>query len=708
MSYPGNSSLSPDVRKRITTTFEQTLDLASEGKRKEASLGCDFILRMDPRFEPARELQKILAGNTGPVDVSSLRSPLSDSGAAKVQEAEALFGDLDDLDLGDEPPVPATAEDLQGALSKMLERRDFSGLLALAQRAPADLLEDGRVSALVEAATNRRESAPYVQKFLESARQALDTDDHESAQSFFEKAESLDPSHPGLNSLRDRIRVPMPVEDPLAGLDLTAPEAEPEVLEIEAPPMTSFTEPAAAPPVTGDATVAIPSSQLPPVFSGGNRSEGAERIQGLLAEGDAAFQQADYQAAIDAWSRIFLIDVDHDEASRRIEEARRLKAERERQVEEVFHEAVMRLEAGDTAAAQQGLQQVLELQPTHLTAREYLDQMAEGGMPAITPRPVQPVSGPVAVEDPLLPSIDENADLPLGNPTTSAVPIPPPPPAPEAAPAPVKASGGASRRFLMIGAAVFVLACALLFFLFQNRQRLFPNAREEAPVAQAEDPIARATRLHDEGKVQVAIQMLRRMPPVAPQYDAAQALISQWEAESQEAESPVAEEVVEEPAPEIDLAARSALLAAAREQLDARQSLWAREYLEEARAMAPLEGEELDLEGEIERRLEPIRRWVVMFEEGEYEFVLPELWRLHQEDPTNPDLRRLITDSYYNLAVSDLQRGDAKNAAEKFREALALTPGEPVIQRHSLFAEAYNGETKDLLYRIYVKYLPLR
>ena len=48
MSYPGNATLSQEIRQRILTTFEQTLSMAGEGKRQEAMLGCDFILRLDP------------------------------------------------------------------------------------------------------------------------------------------------------------------------------------------------------------------------------------------------------------------------------------------------------------------------------------------------------------------------------------------------------------------------------------------------------------------------------------------------------------------------------------------------------------------------------------------------------------------------------------------------------------------------------------
>jgi len=61
MTYVGNADLSPQIQERIQNTFQQTVGLAEEGNRQEALLGCDFILRLDPLFEPARLLQERLS-----------------------------------------------------------------------------------------------------------------------------------------------------------------------------------------------------------------------------------------------------------------------------------------------------------------------------------------------------------------------------------------------------------------------------------------------------------------------------------------------------------------------------------------------------------------------------------------------------------------------------------------------------------------------
>src|SRR5262245_46803520 len=93
MSYPGNPALGPDARQRILATFEQTLDLAAAGNRQEALLGCDFVLRMDAQFEPARRLQTRLNASAGPVALDDLRPPAGGDG-----DEDLGLGFLPDLD----------------------------------------------------------------------------------------------------------------------------------------------------------------------------------------------------------------------------------------------------------------------------------------------------------------------------------------------------------------------------------------------------------------------------------------------------------------------------------------------------------------------------------------------------------------------------------------------------------------------------------
>ena len=709
MSYAGNPSISPEVRQRILGTFDQTLQLAGEGSRQEALLGCDFVLRMDPQFEPARLLQERLKASTGPVRVDDLRGgpppPLDDP-----------FGDLaglDSLGLPNLPDLPGAlggggGAGLRSELQALLDQRRNQELMATAQREQAAVRADPELQRIVGEAQERMEAEPYVQKFLASARQALQSGQAAEAGRLLDKVRALDPGHPGL--------------------------AELEAARAAAAPAPSLPQPVQFP-------ASLQTPVLPPSFDlagmgglGVGDSESQRRIRELLDEGQAALDRGDPQGAIDAWSRIFLIDIDNQEAARRIEAARRLKAENERQVEEVFHEGVSCLEAGDAAAARLSFERVLQLQPGHFAAREYLQQIASGAVSSPKPGGLRDV--PVIPPEPPLPL---PSDLDLADSLREEILVPPDPSEgvggkgadkrgsrTAAASRPggrASGEGRARRLFLLVGGAVLVLALAGAWLLLQNRDRLFPNSSPEteegaSPAQPSQGPIERATRLQKAGKTAMAVAQLKRIPSNDPQHAEAQRLIAEWEGrtspEPVAAAVPAVEGTEAPPAPPVPAAAsenalrRQELLAAARQAYGERTYLRAFRRLQQAAALGALQGEDAQLLEDTKRRLAPIAQEIDLFRQHEWEFVIPRLWRLREENPADRDVTQLIVDSYYNLGVRDLQRADASKAAENFQEALNLQPDDPALRRHLQFAQTYEERPKDLLYRIYVKYLPFR
>jgi Tfp pilus assembly protein PilF len=68
----------------------------------------------------------------------------------------------------------------------------------------------------------------------------------------------------------------------------------------------------------------------------------------------------------------------------------------------------------------------------------------------------------------------------------------------------------------------------------------------------------------------------------------------------------------------------------------------------------------------------------------------------------------MMVDAYYNLSVAQLQRNDAAGARERLREARALDRDDPMLERLERFAATYERREPDLLYRVFVKYLPIR
>ncbi|MDH3402037.1 MAG: hypothetical protein OES32_16020 [Acidobacteriota bacterium] len=659
MTYPGDSKLSEEIRQRVESTFAQSRQLASQGKVLEATLGCEFILKLDPLFEPARELLRQLesggaAGGAGAEEAASEPAGGRDADSAAAPGADLgtdLGADLG-VDLGtdlgldglDEPDEPAV--DLSREFEDLLERRDFRTLLGLAEDNSGRVGADPGLRGMVAAATERLEAEPYVRSFLAAAEKAQREGRSADAATAIEKARALDPSHPG----------------------------------------------------------------LPRTLQAREVDEPNERIAELLAEGQQALERGKYQDAIDSWSRIFLIDIDHVEANSRIQEARRLKAESQRQLEEAFHEGVSLWELGTTDKAREQFEKVLAIDPSHLRAQDYLRRMdaAEvAAAPAGTPS-----GAPSGAMDTASGDVEVFAPPDLEPPSEDLEPAPAPPSRPAGGGERRRAAGPAAaprlgrqllanRRFLALASLGVLVLAAVFGWLYLKRDDLFPNSDAAAPVAQV-DALERARRLHAAGRTAMALTQLEQLPSDHPQYAEAQGLIAQWRA-------PVEEEPNEPAGPTAaDLARRDELVSRGHEARQGREYLRAEEYYARAEQIAPLAEEDRLLRTEVGQRLAGLEAQIELFRQGDWEFVLPDLWQLHAANPEDKDVVRLMVDSYFNLGVRDLQRGDAPAAAAKLERAVELDPSDAEVERLLRFSRVYSERPADLLYRIFVKYLPFR
>ena len=728
MSYPGDPALASDVKQRILTTFQQTLELASKGNRQESLLGCDFILRLDPQFGPARMLQQLVqAGRSGPELAELLGGVPPPPIAAPSKPAPSgaperlIFEDFA-LDLPAESVLPAApsapSEDRLGdRLVRLLAERRFGDVISAADADKRAVAADPQLRQLVEQAHARLESSPYVKTFVDAARQALQSGKREEAERLIRKARTLDPEHPELVALLEAQTF---YSDPSRSMgsrrrgiemeeEAALPVAEP-AHDLELPEVDFSFGAGAQDEYSLSAAEGVDESSSP--ASG----EHSVRIEELLESGQNACDRGEFQAAIDAWSRIFLIDIDHQEAARRIEKARQLKAEREREIEEIFHEGVARFDSGAFESSETAFSRVLELSPGYLVAQEYLDRIRErqvgsaaalgagSGVVTVVPRAGE---APVSTAEGLRPGSRSPREKVSGE-----ILVPPEPGSersrggeerPNFAVA-VKRRNAPARGFLLIGGVVLALLVVGGSLLLRNRASLFPNSQEplQAPAPALSDPIARARALHADGKTAIAIAQLRRLPPQEPQYAEAQSLVSQWEALIKPAEP------VPAGLPPERLARRQALVADAERACREQEYLRCDRWLTEAAAILPLELELAQLKAGAQQGLLPLAEEIKLYGDGDFDFLLNRLWRRREVEPTNRDIRHMIVDSYYNLGILDLQRGDPAAAADKFREALALDPTDEPLKRLQSFATVYSQRTEDLLFEIFVKHLPVR
>lgn len=662
MSYPGNPSLPPDVQGRLLETFTQTLDLAAAGSAQEALLGCDFLLRMDPSFEPARVLMERLNAWRGPggPDVADLRLDPPAAGAAEAVSPPPVVR----IPAGQAAPAPG------------------------AEVSFADLsLPDGD-----------SEAAPYVARYLRDARAALQGGRREEAERLLVKARALDESNPEVARLARELAAPASPAPEIDADFLTDATSFAEISDLGRAPAARLGSPLGA---------AAAAAAAPEPDADASQAGEDPRIAELLAAGEAAFERGEHQNAIDAWSRVFLIDIDHAQAGRRIEEARRFKAEAERKSEELFQDALTRYEEGDRDGAREIFARLLAANPNHLPAREMMERIEAGGTDEVGAPPRRGRVAATSAAAELGAAVGKVKSAGKGV-LKDEIMVPPEPGERREDAAPVEAGragrpsrGG--RRGLILAAAALVLVVAAGGWLWTQRDRLFPNRGDSTAVSPVSvDPLERAKRLHAEGRTSAAVAQLRRLTADDPLYQGAQALIAQWEALERPAASAP-------PGLEPEKAERrDRLLAAARQAVADRRYVIAGDWLRQAAEIAPLDGESVELDRQARAAIAPYQAQLGLFRQGEWEAVLPSLWRLREADPQNRDVTGMIVDSYFNLGVRELQREAPDAAADKFREAINLAPDDRELRRAASFAEAYRTNSFDLQYKIFVKYLPFR
>ena len=676
--YPGSPSLSAEAREKVLHTFRHTLEMARAGRNEDALLGCDFILKMDARFAPARKLLASLRGVAAGtvVDLSEFDAfggpaPAAPRPAAPAPPAPAPAGP----EASWAAPAPAPAGDPFGMPGGGLDDLRFDDLGANPFAAPPP----------APAPPPAAPATPASGLQAEAGFGGAAPDPFAPAAPGFGEAPPQD----------DPFAAPMPSAfgaPPPPPLDPFAPAGP--AADLFAAPADPF---AAAPPAPAPAPAA-PAAGVDP------------RIAQFLRQGDEAAARGQVQEAIDLWSRVFLIDLSNEEASRRIDAAREKQNEAARQLDMLLSDGVQLYESGDLQAARGVFLKVLTLSESDATARNYLNQIdgalagapAAGGPGPAAPADVEPYLRD-ELESPVRPSFAEDL-LPLEEHGGEESAFEEPPagmrrPAPaEAAPA----RGGRIdvRVLLGIGAVVLVGVGLLAFLLFRPKPVEAPPA-SAAPAARpaAANPLEKAQALFRQGKVDEALGILTAIPADDPRHDQALVLIDQFKSSAEP--TPVAAPAVSEAQVDEARLAGLAALSSGR-YIDAVKSL---DLVVKAR---PEDAEAQQALSKARESVAALGSAIRSYNEQDYESATRLLWALRKQDPKNRDVEDYLFKSYFNEGVLNLQSGGTKKAAESFKEAVGIRPQDAEAQRHLKFARQYAGGTNDLLSRIYVRHVTPR
>lgn len=695
-SYPGSPALSAEAREKVLQTFRHTLDMARTGRNEDALLGCDFILKMDVRFAPARKLLASLRGIAAGtvVDLSEFDA----YGAAPPPAASAAPPAAPPAPVAPAPAVaPATppssawatpaAPPAPAGLGSGLDGIGFDDLgpnpFASAP-APAPFAPPQPAPQVAAPLPDLSFGAPAPEISFPSTPPAGADPFASAPPDPFASASPF--GSPGFPGAVDAFASAPPLPEPGAGAIDAA--AGPSQTDAFAPPSNVAAFPAPAP-------AAVPQDP---------------RIVQFLRQGDEASARGQLQEAIDLWSRVFLIDLSNEEASRRIDAARERQSETARQIDVLLSEGVQRYEAGDLQSAREAFLKVLTVSESDGTARNYLNQIdaalsASGGAPTTGAAPARDVEEPYLrdeLEAPArpafaegLPSLEEHplAEEERGEARRERS-------RPEASEE--GRSGKVDLRVLLgLAALVLVGVAVAAWFLFKPKPPA-PTAAEDVAAsapAPAQDPLQKARLLFQQGKVDEALALLGSVPPNDPRHEQALVLIEQFK--SSAAPQPSAGPALSEAQVDEARLAGLASLSAGR-YIDAVKSL---DVVVKAR---PDDAEAAQALSRARDAVSALGSAIRSYNEQDYESSLRLLWDLRKQDPKNQDVEEYLFKSYFNDGVLALQSGNTKKAAESFKEASALRPQDPEAQRHLKFARKYAGGADDLLSRIYVRHVSPR
>ena len=752
-AYPGNPSLPKEVREKILSTFRHTLNLFGEGKLDDCLIGCDFILKMDPRFSPARKLQQKAKNPAADVDMDELESVVA--GTPTRQER-------------------TQAVDTERLLVRAVESfnaRDFDAAVAAAEQVLALLPGNRHAQEIAEKARGKKAAQPQFDASRQRAIAALEANRADEARRELETMRDLDPEHPAVALLERRIasapapaaqeagadssalerQFSMPASEPQIALDDTAPvgrrapRLEPlsppaapggggssleglslDSLPLDLPRPVAPVVPPPRDPHSPAAGPLVSQTPMPPPGSPGDLwTEAAPKEEPELLELEPSVASSEPlipepAPAIrplepeppSADQEVEQLLAQGDEAAKRGDRQQAIEiwsriflidinnsdaVTRIEQVRQEMAEGIRRiadgLKVGREAFEAGDLASARETFLKVLAADEN-DPTARFYLERIE----EDVTRSGSPSDPV-PASSDVLSAELAVPAASAV----------AAPAP-KAARRASPR-LAVNGKVAAIAGSLLLLTGAGFWVMRSRGSEATTQVAGAPTLEEAMVLFREGRVPETVAVLRRIPSGHPDYARAHKLLSSLTgahsapadparaAENEPGETRPAPAAENEPA---------RLRAAAEKALQEKRYIEALKNFNLAAASFPGDPAFAQARARAIEKVTELTPAVKLYNEAEYETAIPIFWRIHSEDRDNQDAREYLERAYFNQGITQLQNGLYDKASEAFAEVITLDPQDQEAARHYQFAKRYDKRDLDLMGRIYVRHVQPR
>jgi tetratricopeptide (TPR) repeat protein len=226
-----------------------------------------------------------------------------------------------------------------------------------------------QVAVLMKQAQEKMEAEPFVQNFITSGQSLFDSGLYNEAISQWEKVRAIDPVYPGLDGLIQGARAKLGNDesliDTVVGESLPSIDLNIDINTEQGPDGFSFDAFGIQEPEQKEEQIEFKSDE--------------DRIQYLLREGDELSGSGHYQRAIEVWSEIFMLDVNHPEALQKIEVARQAAAQQRQASQEVVKKAIAAYESGEIEQARDLFEEVRATDPDNPEAARYLEMLPSSG-----------------------------------------------------------------------------------------------------------------------------------------------------------------------------------------------------------------------------------------------------------------------------------------------------------------------------------------
>jgi tetratricopeptide (TPR) repeat protein len=396
----------------------------------------------------------------------------------------------------------------------------------------------------------------------------------------------------------------------------------------------------------------------------------------FMRRGETAFEAGDFMAAIDAWSRIYLIDPANTEVASRIEEAKGHLEVSSRNIEHLLFDAQDAQISGENYKALALVNQILEIDPHHPEALDLMQRLS--GVPA----------SDGSSED-AMPELDDDLfQEPIAEPAEAEVS------APEeadwqAAPAEARPLLALSSRTLAL-AGVAVVAVLVIGWL---GLRALVGGGGDGRAIDVYELRSQAEELFRGGEIEEALRLVEAYEPAdAAEEKVLSVLITKYKrANATPTPTPV-----------------PASFVTAREMLN--QGLWYRAYSEGQAGLKSYPDDEglLQLVATVESVEPRATTLYELIENASYQAAIGTIHDLMEKHPGQADLEEALGRTLFNAALVELRSYNLTGAESHLRELAVLEPDDGEVQRVLEFIANYKARPVDMQLRVFIQSLAER